>query len=101
MGVRAEGSDCHGIPVPLGRLRLRRSRLRSYRDRTPQHQRRPDEPESWYDYVLRGHASLTVWLAANPGANPVSRRVIGEMDDLRVARVETLPSVLAETLPNE
>jgi hypothetical protein len=58
-----------------------------------------DNASGWYDYPLVGTPPLTVWLAQNVGADPVSVRVEGDMDVVLAARVDTLVSVLADVRP--
>lgn len=53
-------------------------------------------PDGWYNYPISGTSDLTVWPAENPGAAPVSVRVVGATDAVLVARIETLVGVLAE-----
>ena len=55
--------------------------------------------DGWYDYPISGTPDLTVWLAENPGAAPVSVRVVGATDAVLVGRIETLVGVLAEVHP--
>jgi hypothetical protein len=54
-----------------------------------------DQASGWYDYPLIGQPALTVGLAQNVGAEPVSVRVVGDMDPVLAARVDTVISVLA------
>lgn len=54
-----------------------------------------DTPERWYDYPLSGTPHLTLWLAHDPNADPVSVRVAGDIDDILHARIDTLLSVLS------
>ncbi|MEQ7011291.1 hypothetical protein ABN028_34495 [Actinopolymorpha sp. B17G11] len=57
----------------------------------------PGRPQ--YDYPIVGSPILTVLLARDPGADPVSVLVRGEMDDILRARIDTLLSILAEVQP--
>jgi hypothetical protein len=52
-----------------------------------------DEDE-WFDFPLVGRQQLTAHLARNSGASPVMFRVVGEIDDVLRARVETIIDVL-------
>ena len=54
-----------------------------------------DRTNGYYEYPLVGAPVLTVRLARNVGADPVSVSVTGAMGVVLEARVETLISVLA------
>ena len=54
-----------------------------------------DRSDGFYEYPLVGDPVLTVRLARNVGADPVSVSVTGAMGVVLEARVETLISVLA------
>lgn len=56
-----------------------------------------EEPNGRFQYPLGGRPPLLVELARNTGGSEVEVRVTGEMDDVLVARVETLVGLLAET----
>jgi hypothetical protein len=55
-----------------------------------------DAADGWYDYPLAGTPPVQVNLAQNVGALPVMVRVVGEMDPVLEARIDTLVSVLAD-----
>lgn len=55
-----------------------------------------DTADGWYEYPLTGTPPLTVSLARTVDALPVMVRVVGEMDQVLEARIDTLVSVLAE-----
>ncbi len=52
--------------------------------------------DGWYDYPLMGTPPVQVYLARNVGASPVMVRVVGTMDPVLEARIDTLVSVLAD-----
>lgn len=52
------------------------------------------DSERWYDYPLVGDPDLVVWLAINVGAVPVSVKVVGDMDAVLAARVDTAIELL-------
>lgn len=54
-----------------------------------------DTPEHWYDYPLAGTPPLTLRLARDPNADPVSIRVTGKITTTLDAKIDTLLSVLA------
>lgn len=58
-----------------------------------------EPPERWYDYPIVGTPTLTVFLALDPGADPVFVRVRGDMDEILRTRIDTLLSVLADVRP--
>ncbi|HVE73996.1 MAG TPA: hypothetical protein VNA30_02760 [Mycobacteriales bacterium] len=60
-----------------------------------------ERPDGWYDYPLAGEPPLRVHLACCVGAAPVMVRVVGPMDAVLEARVDTLVSVLAEVRAGE
>ncbi|WP_431917450.1 DUF6881 domain-containing protein [Amycolatopsis tucumanensis] len=55
-----------------------------------------ERADGWYDYPLAGQPQLSVSLAADPGASPVLVRVVGEMDAVLVARIDTLLALLSD-----
>lgn len=55
-----------------------------------------DADDRWFDYPLVGQPIITVWLAQNVGAEPVSVRVVGDMDPVLAARVDTAIGVMAD-----
>lgn len=59
-------------------------------------QRTDEDQGNWFDYPLVGERRLTVHLARNLGAAPVSIRVTGDLDEVLAARIETLFAVLSD-----
>ncbi len=58
-----------------------------------------DSEGGWYEYPLSGEPLLTLHLARNTGASPVSVRVVGPLDALLAARAETLLDVFSDVRP--
>lgn len=45
--------------------------------------------DGWYDYPLIGHPQLTVRIALEIGTDLVNARVVGEIDEVLAARIES------------
>ena len=53
-----------------------------------------EREDGWYDHPLLGEPPLVVWIAQNVGDGVVSVRVVGAVDAVLAARIETAIDLL-------